>query len=318
MKPGLRVRLYFAMKRLSCLLLILLSCSCGVIRHRGSETYLPGPPVREGYSPEGIVEIVEQPCSVPGPTFRRLIVYLPADYYRDVTRRYPVFYLLHGARGYETSWIRKGQVYQTTDSLWREGLAEPCIVVLPNVNSYNDDKDYEGGRFKDAWESIWEVDGTVEYAFVNDVVHLVDSVYRTIPDKAHRALAGLSVGGYQSIWLGANHPDVFGYIGAYSPYMWCLGRDRGYKKQFYSQLHRKMAIQFADPPEGYYLYAGKWDIMRPSTLSVHRYMNRKGYAHEYWKYPGSHDWHNGWIEEYADMLGRVFKPTCYEDSVCNQ
>ena len=59
--------------------------------------------------------------------------------------------------------------------------------------------------------------------------------------------------------------------------------------------------------------------MRPSTLSVHRYMNRKGYSHDYWKYPGSHDWHNGWIEEYADMLGRVFKPTtCNEDSVCNQ
>ena len=226
------------MKRLLPILLAAAAlCSCGVIRNRASESYLPGPAVRADYRPQGLVEEVLQPCSVPGPTYRRMIVYLPADYYRDRSRRYPVFYLLHGARGYEASWIRKGHVYQTTDSLWQAGLAEPCIVVMPNVNQYNDDQDYEGGRFKDAWESIWEVEGTVEYAFLHDVVGLVDSLYRTIPDKAHRAVAGLSVGGYQSIYLGANHPGEFGYIGAFSPYMWCLGKDRGYKKQFYSNLH---------------------------------------------------------------------------------
>lgn len=281
--------------------------SCGVVRFRNSETYLPGPAIRSDYTPEGLVEEILYPSSVPGPTCRRMIVYLPADYYKS-ERRYPVFYLLHGARGYETSWIRKGKVYQSTDSLVREGLAEPCIVVMPNVNQYNDDRDYEGGRFKDAWESIWEVDGTVEYAFVQDVVQAVDSLYRTLPDAAHRAVAGLSVGGWQSICLGANHPDIFGYIGAFSPYTWCMGRDRGYRKIFYGHLHEKMARQFsAHPPKGYYLYAGKWDIMRPSTLRLHHFMENKGYFHVYSKYPGSHDWKNGWIDEYADMLQRVFR-----------
>ena len=294
-------------KTLTILLLTITLTSCGVIRQRTSEAYLPGPAIRSGYTPENLVEEVVQPCSVPGPTTRRMIVYLPKDYYTS-GERYPVFYLLHGARGYETSWIRKGRVYQSTDSLWREGKAVPCIIVMPNVNQYNDDKDYEGGRFKDAWESIWEVDGTVESAFVQDVVHLVDSLYRTVPDKEHRAVAGLSIGGYQSIFFGANHPDIFGYIGAFSPYMWGLGKATPYRRQFYSRLHRKMGVQFADdPPEGYYLYAGKWDIMRPSTLSVHRFMERKGYEHSYAKYPGSHDWKNGWIEEYQDMLQRVFK-----------
>lgn len=305
------------MKKLLPFLFILsVFCSCGVIRHRGSETYLPGPSVRAGYTPEGLVEEVQCPGSVPGPTCRRMIVYLPADYHRDGNRRYPVFYLLHGARGYETSWIRKGRVYQSTDSLLREGLAVPCIVVMPNVNSYKDDKDFEGGRFKDAWESIWEVDGNVEYAFVHDVVNLVDSLYRTVPDKAHRAVAGLSVGGYQSIFLGANHPDVFGYIGAFSPYTWCLGLDRGYRKLFYGRLHQKLARQYTqDPPLGFYLYAGKKDIMRPSTLSIHHYLEREGYAHEYKQFPGSHDWHNGWIEEYQDMLQKVFK---HENTDSNQ
>ena len=297
------------------MLVLLAMCSCGVFRNRKAETYLPGPAIRDGYSPQGIVEEVQYAGSVPGPSFRRMIVYLPADYYRS-DRRYPVLYLLHGARGYETSWIRKGRVYQSTDSLWREGLARPCIVVMPNVNQYNDDQDYEGGRFKDAWESIFEVDGTVEYAFVHDVVNVVDSLYRTVPDKAHRAVAGLSIGGFQSIYIGANHPDVFGYIGSMSPYTWGLGRNRGYRKLFYGHLYRRMATQYAsNPPLGFYLYAGKQDIMLPSTLRIHHRMNKKGYQHEFHKYPGGHDWRKGWIEEYKDMLQKLFKD---EDTNRNQ
>jgi enterochelin esterase family protein len=236
-----------------------------------------------------------------------MIVYLPSDYYSS-GRRYPVLYLLHGARGYETSWIRKGQVYQSTDSLFQEGQAEPCIVVMPNVNQYNNDRDYEGGRLKGAWESILEVDGTVEYAFVHDVVNLVDSLYRTVPDKAHRAVAGLSIGGYQSLYLGVNHPDIFGYICAMSPYTWCKGRDRGYKKQFYGHLYQKMDAMFTNsPPMGLYLYAGKCDIMRPSTEHIHHRMKKKNHSHEYSMYPGGHDWKKGWIEEYKDMLKKLFK-----------
>ena len=183
------------------------------------------------------------------------------------------------------------------------------MELMPNVNQYNDDEDFENSRFKDAFESIFEVDGTVEYAFVKDVVMRVDSLYRTIPDRKHRAIAGLSIGGYQSIYFGANHPDVFGFIGAFSPYMWSIGKATPYRREFYGKLHERMGLQYGNlPPEGYYLYAGKWDIMRPSTLKLHYYMTRKGYRHEYTRFPGSHDWKNGWIEEYQDMLQRVFKP----------
>ena len=269
--------------------------------------YSPGPAYKEGYQEQGIVEEVVQSCTVPGPTDRRMIVYLPPDYYQDTTKRYPVFYLLHGARGYETSWIRKGRVYESTDSLFRNGLAVPCIVVLPNVNQYDNDKDYDGGRFKDAYESILEVNGVVESAFVHDVVELTDSLYRTIPDKDHRAVAGLSIGGYQSIFFGANHPDTFGYIGAMSPYMWCMGWPNKYWRQFYTRRGSKFRIQFQDPPKGYYLFAGKWDMMRPSTVNFHKYLRRNRFPHTYVRFSGSHDWKNGWIDEYVYMLERVFR-----------
>ena len=244
-----------------------------------------------------------------------MIVYLPKDYYSS-TERYPVFYLLHGARGYETAWIRFGQVYHTTDSLWREGLAQKCIVVMPNVNQYDDDQDYNNARFKDAYESILEVDGMVESAFVHDVVAFVDSVYRTVPDRAHRAVAGLSIGGYQSIFFGANFPQVFGYIGAMSPYMWGWGKPCYTRRHFYWWLYPKLKQQFRDyPPYGYYLYASQWDMMRPSTVLLHKRMRNRGYPHSYEQYPGSHDWPQGWAQEYKDMLQKVFKN---ENPLCNQ
>ncbi|MBQ9702784.1 MAG: esterase family protein [Bacteroidales bacterium] len=294
-------------KLLPIVAILLLSSSCGIVRMRSSEAYLPGPAIRADYTPRGIVEEHYHPCSVKGPTQRHLIAYLPADYYES-TQRYPVLYLLHGARGYETSWIRKGKVYQTCDSLWREGKAAPCIVIMPNVNSYIDDYDYEGGRFKDAFESIFEVDGYVESAFMRDVVHFVDSVYRTVPDGAHRAVAGLSIGGYQSIQFAANFPQEFGYVGAMSPYMWALGHPSITRFKFYGGLESKMKKQFESaPPEGFYLYAGKLDMMRPATLKLHHRMTINGYAHEYTRYPGSHDWNNGWIQELEDFMQKIFK-----------
>ena len=294
-------------KLLPIVAILLLSSSCGIVRMRSSEAYLPGPAIRADYTPRGIVEEHYHPCSVKGPTQRHLIAYLPADYYES-TQRYPVLYLLHGARGYETSWIRKGKVYQTCDSLWREGKAAPCIVIMPNVNSYIDDYDYEGGRFKDAFESIFEVDGYVESAFMRDVVHFVDSVYRTVPDGAHRAVAGLSIGGYQSIQFAANFPQEFGYVGGMSPYMWALGHPSITRFKFYGGLESKMKKQFESaPPEGFYLYAGKLDMMRPATLKLHHRMTINGYAHEYTRYPGSHDWNNGWIPELEDFMQKIFK-----------
>ena len=281
--------------------------SCGVLRFAPQERWTAGPAIRPGeYQPQGLVEEHQYRCSVPGPTYRRMIVYMPSDYYTS-GKEYPVLYLLHGARGYETAWIRSGEVYHTADSLWQNGLARECIIVMPNVNQYNNDKDYDGGRFKDAYESILEVDGVVESAFVHDVVNVVDSLYRTLPDKKHRAVAGLSVGGYQSIFMGANYPDVFGYIGAFSPYMWSIGWPHRYRRQFYHGLYGKLETEFRDPPYGYYLYAGKKDIMRSMTEGYHRYLQRKGYPHTYQLYSGGHDWKNGgWIDELKDMMQKIF------------
>lgn len=279
--------------------------SCGVFKARNYPLYYAGDPVAPGYTPEGIVESHVYPCSVEGPSHRRMIVYLPEDYYRT-EERYPVFYLLHGARGHETAWVRKSNVLMITDSLWRTGEAEKCIVVMPNVNQYNNDKDYDNSRYKDCFESIFEIDGAVESAFVRDVVGYVDSHFRTVPSKESRAVAGLSAGALQSLFLSANHPCEFGYVGLYSP-MCGIIRKPGPYSSFYSRRDRKMAEQFAPghEPCGYYIYIGKADFFLPQATRFSLWMFKKGYDHLFFQSEGGHDWYN-WNDYYCDMLGRVF------------
>ena len=168
------------MKRLHLLCIAaasLLLSACSVSRHAAVLEY---PTIGTEHNHQGILEECIYDCSVKGPRERRMLVYLPAEYY-DTTAHYPVFYLLHGARGNETSWIEKGNLLHNIDSLTTHGLMGKSIVVLPNTNQHRSDRDYSKSRIKGAIESFFENDGMVEYAFVNDVVAHVDSVYRTIP-----------------------------------------------------------------------------------------------------------------------------------------
>ena len=101
-----------------------------------------------------------------------------------------------------------------------------------------------------------------------------------------------------------------------SPYMWGLGKPVPYRWRFYSGLYRKLRRQYREyPPYGFYLYAAKNDMMRPATQKLHNRMNQKGYPHSYAVYPGSHDWPQGWAQEFKDMFQKVFKD---ENPLCNQ
>ena len=292
------------MKPLRLILLsiaILLLGACSTSRSTVAIDY---PKVDSGYNYQGILEEQIYECSVEGPKERRMFVYLPQDYYSN-TDSYPVFYLLHGARGNETSWMSNGDLLQNIDSLTTNGLMKECIVVLPNTNQHNDDEDYGKSRIKGAVESFFENDGRVEYSFVNDVVKKIDTTYRTIPEKGSRAIAGLSIGALQSLHISANHPDTFGYIGLFSPMVhpFIIPSEHS---SFFKELKKKQKIQFATPPELYWIMIGKTDFFYPRINCYHKQLKRKGYKHEYLATPGGHQWYN-W-EEYCIMfMKRLWK-----------
>lgn len=284
----------------------MLFCSCSVFRNVNSPWYHAGEPVlAEEYTPEGIIEDISYSSSEKKLTQRRMIVYLPQDYY-STDKRYPVLYLLHGARGYETSWIKKGNVLELTDQFWNSENAQEYILVMPNMNQYRNDKDCDSSRIKGALESIFEVNGAVEHCFTNDVVNFIDSCYRTIPDKRHRAIAGLSVGGLQSIYISANQPDLFDYIGLFSPFKKNF-KPFGYYQKFYKSLKSKQKIQFEDgnTPKEYFIGIGKADIFYGTMKKYRRYLERNHYPYEYMETLGGHDWYN-WVKYYKVFITRCF------------
>ena len=283
------------LKYVVLLVVVAIMASCGTSKYATNAQY---PTMDSSIHYEGVLEECMHDCSVKGPRQRRMYVYLPKDYHQT-THCYPVMYLFHGARGNELSWIEKGNLLHNIDSLLAVGAMKETIVVLPNMNQYNDERDYGKSRLKGAMEAFYEVDGMVEYAFVKDVVATIDSLYRTIPDKEHRAIAGISIGAMQAMHISANAPETFGYVGVFSSMVHPVLR-KSECSAFYKKLKKKLAAQFITPPMRYELMIGKTDFYYPRMLMFSNYLKGKGYEHELILTRGGHQWFN-W-EDFANRF----------------
>lgn len=154
-------------------------------------------------------------------TWRRVFVYTPPDYDASLKVRYPVLYLQHGAGEDETGWIRQGHANFILDNLLAEGKARPMIIVM----SYGYAKragvpepDLSHARFgsPEAMKAMQELTAAFADDLTEDVIPMIDSTYRTIADRDHRAMAGLSMGGMQTFQITLSHLDTFSYIGGFS------------------------------------------------------------------------------------------------------
>lgn len=153
-------------------------------------------------------------------TDRRMTVYTPAGY-ETSGRNYPVLYLLHGMGGDENAWSELGRATQILDNLIASGKARPMIVVMPNGNvdmAAAPGESSLGLTLPDP-NLPHSMDGTFEEVFP-EIVEFVDANYRTRRDKASRAVAGLSMGGFHSLHISKDYPDMMGYVGLFSAAIW--------------------------------------------------------------------------------------------------
>lgn len=159
--------------------------------------------------PAGRIEMFEYDSGVTG-TRRKANVYLPPGYSAD--RKYPVLYLLHGIGGDETEWIRFVNPVALFDNLVADGKAVPMIVVFPNGRALPDDR--AGG---DAFAPE-KVEGFTKFErdLFEFLIPAVERKYSVDADRTQRALAGLSMGGGQTLNFGLTHPETFAWIGAFS------------------------------------------------------------------------------------------------------
>jgi enterochelin esterase-like enzyme len=168
----------------------------------------------EGYDKEtagiekGTIEEVEYKSTTVGTT-RKATVYLPPKY--DSSKKYPVLYLLHGIGGDHKEWMQ-GTPNIIMDNLYAKGKAKPMIIVMPNGRALPNDKP-EGNVYSAEMTKGFEI---FERDLIDDLIPFIQGKYSTYTDQEHRAIAGLSMGGGQSLNFGLGNLDKFAFVGGFS------------------------------------------------------------------------------------------------------
>ena len=180
---------------------------------------------------------------------RRCHVYLPAEYYTNPTKKFPVLYLQHGMGENEYGWAEQGHTAQILDNLIAEGKAVPCIIVMDNgLNARRPGENGGFGGFGGQRPQGGQAQGAPQgqrpqgapgqggprrggfggfsdgfkNVLFNDIIPMVEKNYRVIADPQHRAYAGLSMGGMQAREITLANPDKFAYVGSFSSGAWSV------------------------------------------------------------------------------------------------
>ena len=143
-------------------------------------------------------------------TNRRALIYMPPGFSKK--NKYPVLYLLHGIGGDEEEWLEGGLTRVILDNLYADAKIEPMIVVMPNGRAMKDDRAI-GNIFDSAKVAAF---ATFEKDLLNDLIPFIEKKYPVLSDREHRAIAGLSMGGGQSLNFGLGNLDKFAWIGGFS------------------------------------------------------------------------------------------------------
>jgi len=234
---------------------------------------------------------------------RRLTVYTPAGYETSKTK-YPVLYVLHGIGGDEDAWVTQGRACQIMDNLIAEGKASPMIVVFTNGNISQEAAPLENsnGYNVPSMALPQTMEGSFETSFP-EIVKFVDSRYRTIAKKASRAICGLSMGGFHSLYISLNNPDMFDYVGLFSA---AVGVSDPSISPIYEDLDAKLATQFSKKPALYFIAIGSADFLYQSNTEYRALLDKAGYPYEYVETDGGHIWRN-W-RKYLDIYAqKIFK-----------
>lgn len=225
---------------------------------------------------------------------RRMYVYTPPGY-ENSTDKYPVLYLLHGGGGDEDAWTSLGRANYILDNLIAEGKAKPMIVVMTNGNAFQTSSLRTAPNAPEITrETFMKYAGLFERSLVNDVIPYVEKNYRVKAGKESRAIAGLSMGGMQTITASIEYPDKFGYIGVFSSGIFQPKPDDEAKF---------IALEKAGVNK-YWVACGKEDFVMQSNKRLLEMLNKTGIKHEYFENAGGHTWANWrtYLSMFAPML----------------
>lgn len=232
---------------------------------------------------------------------RRITIYTPAGY-ETSKEKYPVFYLLHGMGGDEEAWMALGRASQILDNLIAQGKAKPMIVVMTNGHTSNTAAPGESskGFYKPDMRTPDIFSGDMEANF-GDVIKFVESNYRVKADKQDRAIAGLSMGGFHSLYISANYPNTFDYIGLFSP---AILPPANAASPMYADLDTKLKKQQDNGYSLYWIGIGKTDFLFQNVVDYRSKLDNMKFKYEYNESEGGHTWANWrfYLSEFTPLL----------------
>jgi enterochelin esterase family protein len=262
--------------------------------------------------PHGQVREVWYESKVTG-SWRHALVYLPPDYETQPKKRFPVLYLQHGGGEDETGWTRQGRANVILDNLIAGKEAKPMIIVMaygyarragqppPNLTGPTIGTP-QGAQAREEMAKTFEDD------VIQALIPFVDKTYRTLADRDHRAMAGLSMGGFQTFQVTTKHLDLFSHIGGFSG----IG---GMLEERKLDLKTDFNGVFADPAafakKVHLLYFGvgtaEPERFTSRIRGLHTALTEVGIQHVYWESPGTdHEWQT-WrrnLKGFAPLLFR--------------
>lgn len=268
-----------------CLLCAFLAMSQPNLQHSpaGFDTY------REGTA-HGKLDTITYTSQTVG-TQRRAVVYLPPGY--TAKNKYPVLYLLHGIGGDEFEWLNNGHPQIILDNLYADKKLVPMIVVLPNGRAMKDDRATGNIMAADKVAAF----ATFENDLLNDLIPFIQKKYPVYDDRLHRALAGLSMGGGQSLNFGLGHLEKFAWVGGFS-----------------SAPNTKKPEELVPDAELaknklklLWISCGDHDGLMSFSKRTHDYLEQKNVPHIFYVEPGVHDF-KVWKNDLYMFSQFLFKP----------
>jgi enterochelin esterase family protein len=234
---------------------------------------------------------------------RRLTVYTPPGY-ENSKEKLPVLYLLHGMGGDEEAWMTLGRASQILDNLIAEGKAKPMIVVMPNGHTSNSAAPGESskGFYKIDFMTPDVFSGDMEKNF-KEIINFTESNYRVKADAKNRAIAGLSMGGFHSLYISANQPKTFDYVGLFSPAI--LPPDES-KSEVYQKINDKLKTQQNNSFKLYWIGIGKTDFLYKNVKDYRLKLDEMKFNYKYVETEGGHTWSN-WRMYLNDFVPQLFK-----------
>jgi enterochelin esterase family protein len=224
---------------------------------------------------------------------RRMYIYTPPGYEQG-SARYPVLYLLHGSGDTESGWVAIGRANFILDNLIASGKAKPMIVVMPYGRPLADVNLFPWTGPPPADREAFAQD------LLLDVIPFVEKLYRTSPRADDRALAGLSMGGGQTLQIGLAHTDTFHSLGVFSA---------GLRGQNVEEQYRNF---LADPAAAnhklkvFYIACGKADSLFEASQNLSAALERRQIRHVFVPSEEGHVWRN-WRAYLADFAARIFR-----------